>query len=101
MAAWRKWLNSQSSELAEPDRMTLDEVRAAVTATLKDCTGPLCERMRWRLEATHSAQDLWLLRSEIFHLVSSQHCQAEAAARINALLPAFEPYLPARMLTKI
>ena len=81
--------------------MTLSEVRAAVLATLRDCDGALCERMRWRLEAAQNAQDLWLLRTEIFQLVSAQHCQAEAAARINALLPAFEPYLPARMLTKI
>lgn len=101
MAAWRKWLNSQSSGLTELDALSLSEVRAAVLATLKDCGGPVCERMRWRLEAAHSAQELWMLRSEIFQLVSAQHCQAEAATRINGLLPVFEPYLPARMLTKI
>jgi hypothetical protein len=101
MAAWRKWLSSQSAELAEPDDLELDDVRTAVIATLKDCDGAACERMRWRLQAAQSAQDLWLLRSEIFQMVSAQHCQAEAAARINGLLPAFERYLPARMLTRI
>lgn len=101
MAAWRKWLSSQAGELAEPGELELSEVRAAVLGTLQDCNGPACERMRWRLQAAQSPQDLWLLRSEIFSMVSAQHCQAEAAARINALLPAFEPYLPARMLTKI
>jgi hypothetical protein len=101
MAAWRNWLNSQTSDLAEPHEATLDEVRDAVLATLKDCDGAACERMRWRLRAAQTAKDLWLLRSEIFRTVSAQHCQAVAATRINALLPAFEPYLPSRMLTRI
>lgn len=101
MAAWRNWLSSQAGELAEPDEVDMHEVRAAVLATLKDCGGAACERMRWRLQAAQSPQDLWLLRSEIFQMVSAQHCQAEAASRINALLPAFERYLPARMLTRI
>jgi hypothetical protein len=101
MAAWKKWLSSQSGELAEPDGMELNDVRAAVLATLRDCDGAACERMRWRLQAAQTAQDMWLLRSEIFQMVSAQHCQAVAASRINALLPAFEQHLPTRMLTKI
>jgi hypothetical protein len=102
MAAWKKWLNSQPfAIIEETEPMTLDEIRMQVMATLAGCDGPMCERMRWRMDSARTAQDLWLLRGEIFQLVSSQHCQAVAAARINGLIPAFEGSLPPRMLTEI
>ena len=105
MAAWKKWLNSQPFDVVagmpEPQPLPLDEVRAQVLATLAGCQGPMIERMRWRLDAARTAQDLWMARGEIFQLVAAQHCQSEAVSRINALLPAFEGWLPARMLTRV
>lgn len=103
MTDWRKWLNSRPDDnvVEENSPLSLDTLRTQMLASLRDCQGPLCERMRWRIDAAHSAHDLWLLRSEVFQLVAGQHCQAEAAARINGLLPAFEGWVPARMLTRI
>ena len=104
MAAWKKWLNSQSWEVVEekdPGMLPLEEVRGRMLDTLYDCEGPMCERMRWRLQAARDAQALWLARGEVFQLVAAEHCQAEAAARINALLPAFQGWLPARLLTPV
>jgi hypothetical protein len=61
----------------------------------------MCERLHWRIDAACTAQHLWLLRGEIFQLVSREFCQQEAARRINALLPAFSSRLPERMLTRV
>jgi hypothetical protein len=102
MAAWKKWLNSQSfAGGAEPAAMPVEDVREQVRRALAGCEGPLAERMRWRIDAARTAQDLWLLRGEVFQLVAGAYCQAEAQERVNALLPAFEGWLPPKMLSRI
>ena len=101
MAAWKNWLNSLPSEIGLMEQASIEELRAHVEAAFSDCTGPMCERMRWRIECTNSAQDLWLLRGELFQLIAGAHCQSVATSRINALLPAFEGWLPRKMLTTI
>jgi hypothetical protein len=79
----------------------VDAVRAQVLESFCDCSGPACERMRWKVDAARTAQDFWLLRCDLFQLLAAQHCQAVAAVRINGLLPAFEGVVPARMLAAI
>lgn len=102
MAAWKKWLNSQGFAVsAPPVTMPIDDVREQVRRALAGCEGPLAERMRWRIDAARTAQDLWLMRGEVFQLVAAAYCQAEAQQRVNALLPAFEGWLPARLLTTV
>ena len=102
MAAWKKWLNSQAfAASAAPATMPIDDVREQVREALAGCGGPLAERMRWRIDAARTAQDLWLMRGEVFQLVAAAYCQAEAQQRVNALLPAFEGWLPARLLTPV
>lgn len=99
---WRKslpsWLHESTVEPAKPH---LEELRLQLHDTLQQCEGPMCERMRWRIDAAHTAQHLWLLRGEIFQLIACQFCQEEAVRRINALLPAFSGRLPERMLTRV
>jgi hypothetical protein len=102
MAAWKKWLLSQPAALEEDGfSMTFDDLREQVRGALDECDGAMCERMRWRIEACRSAQELWMLRGEIFQLVATRYSQAEAARRINGLLPAFEGWMPARMLVPV
>ena len=87
------------SPLPEPAVMPIDDVREKMREALAGCEGPLAERMRWRIDAAQTAQDLWLLRGEVFQLVAGSYCQSEAQQRVNALLPAFDGWLPARLLT--
>ena len=68
---------------------------------IEDCEGFECDRLRWRLHTAECAQDLWLLRDAVFQVVASQHCQAQAAQRINGLVPAFQRILPARLLQHV
>ena len=100
--AWKKSLNSLLYESAiEPQKLHLGEVRLLMHDALQECQGPACERMRWRIDGARAAQDLWLLRGDIFQLVSRQFCQEEAVRRVNALLPAFSGWLPERVLTRL
>lgn len=99
--AWKKSLHSWLHEsTAEATKHQLDPLRLQLHHALQRCEGPMCERMRWRIDDAYTAQQLWQLRGEIFQLVARQFCQEEAVRRINALLPAFSRWLPKRMLTK-
>jgi hypothetical protein len=103
MAAWKKWLSSFPSFEPEDSALQLgiEDVRAQVLKVLDDCTGSEAERLRWRLYSASSAHDLWMLRSAIFQLVSHQHCQSEAAMRINALVPMFVELLPPGLVSRV
>lgn len=102
--AWKKSLHSwlhHESVLEAPPKPDVEPLRLQLHEALQQCEGPMCERMHWRIDAACTAQHLWLLRGEIFQLVSRQFCQQEAARRINSLLPAFSSRLPKRTLTRV
>jgi hypothetical protein len=110
MAAWKTWLQSRPLEWLQSSAFDsllpkqspgLEEVRQQVLSLIEDCKGTECERLRWRLHTAESAQDLWLLRGPLFQLVASQHCQSQAAERVNGLVPAFQGLLPPRMVSRV
>ena len=47
------------------------------------------------------AQELWLLRDAVFQVIASHHCPAQAAERINDLVPAFQSVLPAEVMQRV
>ena len=102
MATWKKWLSNRAEkgdvELSAPD---LEGLQFQLHQALRECTGPMAQRMRWRIDDTYTVEALWLLREEIFQLVAGEFCQEEAVRRVNALLPAFSGWLPERMLTRV
>ena len=101
MAAWT-WLNNSPFEWQlRPPQAGVEAVRRQLLAVLDDCTGFECDRLRWRLHTAECAQELWLLRDAVFQTVASQHCQAQAAERIDQLVPAFRDALPARMHSSV
>jgi hypothetical protein len=81
--------------------MDIVELRKLCVATLDDCGGPACDKLRLRLKHTRDAREIWMARSEIYQMVAHQHCQSQAATRINSLLPAFEGWVPSRMLAAV
>jgi hypothetical protein len=76
----------------------MHELREHIIGVLYDCEGPSCDRMRRQLAAARSAHELWHARADVFALIAQQHCETQAIARINALVPSFEGWLPPRML---
>ena len=102
MAALTSWLNSTPFEWqfrAPPDG--LEAVREKLLSVLDDCDGCEADRVRWRLHMAERPQELWLLRDAVFQVVASQHCRAQAAERINDLVPAFQRVLPDRLLQRV
>ena len=101
MGALMRWLNSESE--APPAReapLGIDELRHRTLAALDGCMRPHDERIRLQLARAATVQELWLLHCEIYQAVARQHCEFEAARRINALSEAFERHLPPGALTR-
>jgi hypothetical protein len=102
MASWKQWLHSRPFEWQfRPPQAGIETVRRQLLAVLDDCAGFECDRLRWRLHTAECAQELWLLRDAVFQVVAHQHCQAQAAERINGLVPAFRHVLPAGLLLRV
>lgn len=72
----------------------VEAVRRLLLEALDDCHGADCDRLRWRLHTAERAQELWLLRDQIFQAVAHQHCLELARERGDALLSAFGTVLP-------
>ena len=91
-----KWLNSQPGPNAAPPpaRHSVDELRRRSLEVLADCTRPGDERIRAQLERASTAAQLWQARCDMYQAIARRHCEAEAVRRLNALLPAFEGWLP-------
>ena len=82
-------------------KMALAQIKLQVELSFQDIEGIEAIRLRLKITASRDVQDLWLLRSDIYQLIARRLNQQVAAQRINALLPCFEQWLPARALTKI
>lgn len=95
MASWKNWLSSRPPEWQlRPPHAGVESLRTQLLAVLDDCSGFECDRLRWRVHMAECAQELWLLRDAVFQTVATQHCQAQAAERLNGLVSAFERMLP-------
>ncbi|MBC5764939.1 hypothetical protein [Ramlibacter albus] len=81
--------------------MDIIELRQLCLGVLHDCSGPATEQLRRRLQCASTPQEIWMARCDMFQLVASQHCQSQAATRINSLLPAFSGWLPERLLAVV
>jgi hypothetical protein len=102
MSAWTSWLTSRPFEWQfRAPSAGVEAVRRQLLCVLEDCEGFEIDRLRWRLHTAERAEELWLLRDGVFQAVSTQHCQALAVQRINALVPFFREVLPARLLTQV
>lgn len=103
MGALMKWLNGESVQAAgtPPKLHSINELRQSSLNLLADCTRPHDGRIRLQLNRAATAQQIWAMRSEIYQAVARQHCEAEAARRLDELLPIFEGWLPPGALTRL
>lgn len=79
----------------------LQAIRSAMTNCVSDCKDLQAHRLHLKIASAASAQDLWMLRNDAYQVISQQHSQTEAAARINHLIDAFEGWVEPRQLVKI
>ena len=82
-------------------RMPLPDVRLRLRETLADCAGMDAQRLLFKVQAAQAADQLWMLRSDLYNCIARHHSQSEAARRINGLLPCFDGWLPPRQLVRI
>jgi hypothetical protein len=87
----RRLINGiKSHTAAQPP---LEEMRQAMVESVIDCSPKSTRAVRTQVSAATSAQQLWLLRSEVYQAVSDEFGQSEAERRISALTPLFEGFV--------
>ena len=86
---------------AHAGRLTLEQIRHRLYQALADCQDMATQRAIYKINVALTPSELWLLRCDLHQCIARVHDQAEASRRINALLDAFEGWVPARQLTAI
>ena len=86
---------------ARATRLTLEQIRYRLHQALADCKDMATQRAIYKINVAGTPSDLWLLRCDLHQCIARVHDQAEASRRINALLDAFEGWVPPRQLTAI
>ena len=79
----------------------LARIRRQLERSIEDCPSAAAQRLRKKIDHARTPQELWLLRNDAYQLISQQHDQAVAAARINTLMHCFEGWLEPRQLVRI
>jgi hypothetical protein len=71
----------------------LQVIRTALRQCVEDCQGIAIDRLTMRIASARTHQELWLLRSDAYRLISLSHCQSVASQRISALLHHFDGWI--------
>jgi hypothetical protein len=96
-SAWQRvlyWLMAPGPHAAAPSTQQLPQVRVEFMATLADIDTEDADRVRDRIDQTHSLRELWHLRAEVFRVVGVAINQTEAVQRVallNRHFPTREP----------
>lgn len=93
--------NFPARQQALADRLTLEQIRHRLYQVLADCKDMSAQRAIYRINVAATPADLWQLRSDLHQCIARVHDQAEATQRINALLDAFDGWVPSSQLTRI
>ena len=88
-------------EPAQPERLTVSQVKLHTELCFQDIEGVQADRLRLKVRLSKDVQELWMLRSDIHQLLSQYANQTEASHRINSLLPCFVGWIPERQLVRI
>lgn len=86
------------SESQPPQRVHLSQVRRLLVSALHDCEDRISQRVAYEVQIALTAQDLWLLRTDVHRCISLAHSQAEASARIDPIAASFMGWLPTHQL---
>ncbi len=79
-------------------RLHLSVIRKQLVNALQDCDDRSSQRVAFEIQVANSAQDLWLLRTDVHRCISLAYSQEEASARIDPLAASFIGWLPPHQL---
>lgn len=68
---------------------------------LDECAGLRAEQLQLKIRGARTHRDLWMLRSDAYHLIALNHCQSIAKERIDGLLPLFEGWVAPQELGRV
>ncbi len=92
---------SKAEAPAPATRLTVSQIKLETELCFQEIEGMQADRLRMRVRASQSVQDLWMLRSDIHQLLAQHFNQIEASHRINVLLPCFAGWIPDKQLLRI
>jgi alpha-L-arabinofuranosidase len=101
LSAFMTITNFPARQQTLADRLTLEQIRHRLYQVLSDCKDMSAQRAIYRINVAATPLDLWQLRSDLHQCIARVHDQAEASRRINALLDAFDGWVPSSQLTRI
>ena len=84
-----------------PSLKDMAAIRKALEASFEDCTDVSAQRHRLKIENTKTPRELWMLRNDIYQIISQRHNQSVAAERINNLVRVFEGWLDPKHINRI
>jgi hypothetical protein len=93
--------NVSARPFAPAGRLTLEQIRQRLYQALADCKDMSTQRVIYRINVTATPAGLWQLRCELHQCIARVHDQAEASRRVDALLDAFEGWVPSHQLKPI
>lgn len=79
----------------------LHTARDAMLQAVADCQGMPVDQLKLKIRGARHHRDLWMLRSEAYHLIALQHCQSIAEERIRELLHLFEGWMAPQELNRL
>lgn len=79
----------------------LATIRSALLLAFEDCANLPAQRLRLKIENAKTPRELWMLRNDIYLLISQRHDQGIVAERINGLVNVFEGWLDPKHITYI
>jgi hypothetical protein len=82
-------------------KMPLNAIKRQMEQVLHDITGIDIDRLLYKIRATHTVHELWMLRSDMYQTIAKQHSQTVAANRINSLIVCFSHWIAPHQLTPI
>lgn len=102
MLGFLHWLNREPPPAEAPPsfaRSSIEELRRLSLETLADCAPG--DGLRQHLAHARTGQQIWQVRCEMYQAIARRHCESEAVRRLDALLPAFEGWLPPHLLVPL
>jgi hypothetical protein len=82
-------------------KMPITQIKAHMVQALHDVKGQEIERLQYKIQSAPTVHALWMLRTDMHQTISKLHSQAEAAMRINSLLPCFSQWIAPRQMSNI
>ncbi|MBG9387938.1 hypothetical protein [Caenimonas aquaedulcis] len=96
---WAAVETRRSPSAPKPDNLA--GIRRQMCRLLQDCPGTARDSVLASLKRAYTADEAWMLRSNVYQCIAHRHGESEARERVNGLIPHFQDLMPASRLRPI